>query len=1242
MERRRQKVKGARAPSARSNAAAGKGFRRICRAVIALSLVSIAASLAFSGPALALATSHGFKTTFAGSGTSALSNPTDVAVDNSTGPSAHDVYVTDPAHYRIEKFTPSGEFLLMFGKNVDQTTGGNVCPEHLGDTCKVGSEGSSPGAFTAPAFVAVDSSPSGEGDVYVGDTGDGSVSKFDSFGDLVASWGASGQLAGLGSIQGIAVDPTGNLFVETGDISWYEQSGAHHSDFGYPRGTSPSGLAVDAEDNLYKIDGSPNVTKFSDTGTDLSDTLDGGSASGLTIDPSTNDLFVDESGSFINHFALNCGEGCAPIETFGGGNLAGAEGLSIDGTSDTVYAANTGAGNVAVFEYIAPTVTTGAPSNVTETSATLNGHVDPGTHGEVIECEFEYGFSNSYSLGIVPCAQGSHLSSPTDVTATLSGLQPKTKYHYRLVASNENGGVGDGRDETLLTTGPPVVDTFFSSHLGATTATLNAKITPDGVDTKYVFEYGTTTAYGETAPSPPGEITKELFTSQPVEVHLNGLQEGVTYHFRVVATNENGTITTEDQSFNFSPPVCPNEHVRQQTGAGYLPDCRAYELVSPSSEGNLTPFPAAAPASEEATEPSRLAYAGAFGIIPGVGEPSNVVGDMYVATRTTEGWVSRFVGLPSSETFMMGGPPADASNEIYGPALWQDGVVANPSLSKILDWNDGYPNGGYNGQCPCVGSSNAGYVWDSTSGNLLGRFPTNLVAVPNGEEFSGQPYTSRDLTHYVFTSNLAFAEEGVPGDTYDNNTITETTADVSRATGGADKQGGTVKISSDGSHILMSANGELYMRINDTVTAEIAPGHGVNYVGMPADGSKVYFTSNEQLTPDDKDTSTDLYMWSEKGEESGEPVILVSKGDNEGNAGQPGNTDSCNASWTSQCNVEPISFSSYGQLIGGLGGNCHYAPTCQPSDSFLASGNGDIYFYSPEQLDGAKGTINQQNLYVFRGGHVQYVTTFSPGSELCTSQNFGDFCSNGPVVRMDVAPDDSHIAFITASQVTSYENAKHAEMYSYEPSTGKLNCDSCIPDGAPPTGELFGSQNGLFMTNDGRTFFSTTDALVPQDTNQNVDVYEYTEGRPQLITSGTSPGTEIFGFVGAQTYPGLVGVSANGTDVYFSTFEVLVGQDENGNNLKLYDARTDGGFPFVPPPPECAAADECHGSGSSPPLTPADGTGADLGSGGNGSPLPRRVKHHQIKKRHRRRHASRRHHRRHTARGTAVIQGWMR
>ena len=158
-------------------------------------------------------------------------------------------------------------------------------------------------------------------------------------------------------------------------------------------------------------------------------------------------------------------------------------------------------------------------------------------------------------------------------------------------------------------------------------------------------------------------------------------------------------------------------------------------------------------------------------------------------------------------------------------------------------------------------------------------------------------------------------------------------------------------------------------------------------------------------------------------------------------------------------------------------------------------------------------------------------------------------------------------------------------MYTYEPSTEKLICVSCIPSGAPPTSDVEASQDGLFLTDDGRTFFSTEDALVPSDTNHAEDVYEYVDGRPQLITPGTgdTPQPEPECRHLTNICPASIGVSANGTDVYFSTYDTLVPQDHNGNFLKFYDARTDGGFSSPAPPPPCEAADECHGAGTTPP-----------------------------------------------------------
>ncbi len=1246
---------GARLGSALSRA---RGFGSISLVAAVAAAIGFGA-LILAGPAFA-ATSHEFSSEFGGSGTNALNDPTGVAVDNSTGASVGDIYVTDTANHRVEKFSPAGSFILMFGKEVNETkvkgaaseAEQNVCTAASLDTCKPGAPSSASGSFETPTFIAVDnSSGPSAGDVYVGDTGDNLVSKFDEEGALIKTWGSTGQVEGsptevFGPLAGIAVDHSGNLLVYgTNERMFrFEASGKfsvtfatlpEYLSYGAPRGVAPAGIAVDPEGNFYKVDTPGAVVKLSETGNLLElpgchsqwgCVWDGGSenGTGIAIDPRTGDLYVDQGGTSIDHFLSNCPlsqtnyyYSCTPADMFGSStHLDSAKGLAIDANSEIVYVADTGENQIAVFSpFVLPTISLEEPTNVEPSSVTLNGHIDPGTGAgtEVLNCRFEYGYDTSYGLGALPCSPAPHFTSASNVSVNLSSLSQGARYHYRLVAENSRGEVFQTNDATISTAQEPSFENVTSSDVTATTAILSAKINPNGRETSYHFDFGPTTAYGQSSPQTSvGHGT----TAVPIELHLEHLQSGLTYHFRLVAENSEGTNSSEDQTFGFYPSSCPNELLRQESGSGGLPDCRGYELVSPANAGDVILFPSSGPNTGQATDPARLAYAGGWGLVPNSGEPSNSYGDLYVATRTDEGWETKYIGLPSSKNYASGGPPWASGQGMGFPLFWQTGVLANSSLSKIVDWDDGhapFSGSGYLGEGPGEDSSNAPYIWESTTGKLIDRWPTNLGVVPGGEGFRGETTASSDLSHFVFSSDIEFVPGAASGDVYDDNTVTDEIAVASETETGAGIEGAEpVQVSADGSHILMSVGGglctgilqraplcgagQLYMRVNDAVTYEIAAGHVVNYLGMTSDGSKIYFTSNEPLNSEDTNTSTNLYMWNEA-----EPskLTLISKANGTTAVG----SDSCDATWTEKCDAAPVNVTSQANFYGGRGGNGR-------SDSFIASENGDIYFYSPAQLDGKKGIEGGRNLYVFRNGQVQFVTTLTTEA-----------------IRMDVSPNGSHMAFITTSQVTGYNNGGYQEMYSFDPASGKITCDSCIPDGEPPTSNVYGSQNGLFMTNDGRTLFSTEDALVPQDTNKAEDVYEFVDGRAQLISSGTGGAPFVHeGVIGEQTIPGLIGVSADGTDAYFSTTDVLVGQDLNGQELKIYDARVGGGFPFVNPAPPCAAADECHGPVSSPPTSPGYGAAASLGAGGNARPssnASRHKKRSQAKVRRKRKHTRR-------------------
>jgi hypothetical protein len=399
-------------------------------------------------------------------------------------------------------------------------------------------------------------------------------------------------------------------------------------------------------------------------------------------------------------------------------------------------------------------------------------------------------------------------------------------------------------------------------------------------------------------------------------------------------------------------------------------------------------------------------------------------------------------------------------------------------------------------------------------------------------------------------------------------------------------------VSTDGSHILMSTASfipagfsaavpqhRLYMSVDAALHYDVSLGRDVDYVGMTDDGTKVFFTTDEDLTDDNSDTdsSIDLYMWSEN---EGAPTVTdISVG-----SGGSGNTDNCHTGWTEDCDV--------GTLPGSGGGLADYP---------IATQSGDVYFTSPELLDGpANGIENGENLYVYRDGAVHFVAGLAING-------------SGPVERINISPDGARAAFASKSRLTAYDNAGFRQLYSFDFASREIVCVSCLPSGEPPmdhvaltpegytnnggTPRLI-SSGGLFMSNDGRTFFSTTDPLVPQDTNAGSDVYEYVEGRPQLISSGTGESTHKFGGGAIQTQA-LSGVSADGVNVYFSTFDTLVSEDHNGSFRKFYDARTGGGFAPEPQLAPCEAADECHGADSSPPPPSGIASDADQGAAGN-------------------------------------------
>ncbi len=215
-----------------------------------------------------------------------------------------------------------------------------------------------------------------------------------------------------------------------------------------------------------------------------------------------------------------------------------------------------------------PTVSTLAASSVTQTTAIINGSVNP--NGQATTYHFEWGTSTSYDRQTGDKSAGSG-SNDVNVYEGLTGLTPGTTYHYRLVAVNPSG-TAQGQDKTFTTepiaVAVPVVSSGDADNVTATSARLTGTVNPSGASTEYRFEYGTnSTSYG----SHTGWISAGNGSSEiGVAVDIGNLNPGTTYHYRLVAKNSAGTTAGDDKTFTTEVVENPEEDTAKRfTGWWY-------------------------------------------------------------------------------------------------------------------------------------------------------------------------------------------------------------------------------------------------------------------------------------------------------------------------------------------------------------------------------------------------------------------------------------------------------------------------------------------------------------------------------------------------------------------------------------------------------------------------------------------------------------------------------------------------
>ncbi len=235
-----------------------------------------------------------------------------------------------------------------------------------------------------------------------------------------------------------------------------------------------------------------------------------------------------------------------------------------------------------------PSASTGGATKVGNTTAVLNGAVNPNGHATVYQ--FVYGPTTAYG-GAGTLHKINSGTKAVAVSATITGLTPGTTYHYRLNASSAGGAVG-GADRSFTTTGhpPAAVVTGGAVSVGKTVATPTGVINPEGATTTWTIQYGLTTTYGVqifagTLPA----LTTPLTVSAP----LTGLAPATLFHYRIVAYHGASIVSAgADATFFTEPAKRPVPRMTAHTSPGR--DRRSpYAFTTSGSLGGAGFIPAA-------------------------------------------------------------------------------------------------------------------------------------------------------------------------------------------------------------------------------------------------------------------------------------------------------------------------------------------------------------------------------------------------------------------------------------------------------------------------------------------------------------------------------------------------------------------------------------------------------------------------------------------------------------------------
>ena len=984
--------------------------------------------------------------------------------------------------------------------------------------------------------------------------------------------------------------------------------------------------------------------ELSDSVADLSPELLPEASSGVAVD-------LTGEGSFANDVYLDGGKSIVALDAAGTliqrfGSEEGAfkglqegSGVAVDSMTGEVFVVDAGAKTVDVFVHEGkgqPKIEEVSASKVTSRSAQLNAVIDPGDNETTYT--FQYGTTAPVNCAEPPSAAceapipaaslgAGFTNQPANVA--LTNLQPGTEYHFLVIASQAGGVKVDSEEGTFTTSGAAgeaVLPDERQWELVSPAHASGAAVEPIRLEGGAIQAAANGEAISYVTDAPIEGRPKE----EPPEGNRN---PEIT---QVLSTRKPGG------GWSAQDIVTPNE-TSEALGVTRAPE---YRLFAKNLSLSLVfPFPGEGEASALAQPP----------LAPPVEENERQEKTPYLRV---DGPSPPLVQEPDT---------AEESNSLaYGVAQQNGKAMGNAGYLALLTHQDDTTGVGFGLPGAKVSiqgaTTNLSHVVLSAETPLLSSVPPNSRELYEWREedgAEGKPEGKLQLINELPGGTLATGPKlqlGEAGLKLANNTQHAISNSGSRVFWSDAEREGNEPDEAEEVH--------LYMR--DTRTGQTIrldePEAGVHkqvenpaftgeakFMTASADGSTVLFTDSRPLTSN----SGSEEQLSETSRKADLYACEI---------GETGGKDSCSLS-----DLTPRQGGEQARVLGTILGateasasRVYFVANGVLTGAANAEGEKATPGGCPNHNEGA--AVIQPlgatcNLYMStREAPGVFQTTFIARISDLDSPDFEAFTGDLGRLTARVSPNGRYLTFMSERSLTGYDNRDvnsgqlDEEVYFYNSQTNRLFCASCNPSGQRPQGVLDKSleegegllvdrpeiwatsqidddpwlagsvpgwdtqtrQNAVYqdryLLDDGRLYFNSSDALVPQDTNGKEDVYEYeppevgncVESSPtfsskanaciSLISSGTSEQESDF-----------LDASESGSDVFFLTAAQLVKGAEA--NFSVYDAHIcESNCPAPAPPPAAPChGEECHGA---PPTSPTFAAPSSTTFSGSGNVVP--------------------------------------